>query len=173
MYMDKTMLHGTEELESVLSELRGAGENPQQSLMDRARSMGEAIVQPLIEMALDEHLHHSPADSPVVWAPLHALRILGELGSPEAIVPLLALFDVEIDDSLGRLLPEVFGGFGEPAVIPLRALLFDRNRGVIARSHAATSLAQLALRHPETRASALAALVARLDPTEYLGPMTR
>ncbi|MBI4321452.1 MAG: DUF1186 domain-containing protein [Chloroflexi bacterium] len=157
-------------MNQLLVELRQAGQKPDRVLLDRIRSYGQDAVRPLIEMAIDEKLHNADSKSPEVWAPLHAIQLLGELGDSEAIEPLLPLFDRVDDDYLAQTLPEVFGGIGAPAVGPLRALLFDRTKDVFARARAAESLSKIGQRHHETRSDVVNALVARLDPVESQSP---
>lgn len=157
------------DLKKLLGKLRRAGQNPDRALLDRVKARGQDAVAPLIEMAVDEKLHYAGKGSPEVWAPLHAIRILGELGAAEAVEPLLPLFGWD-DDWLSMALPDAFGGIGEPALAPLRALLFDRTRDVWARIRAAEALSQIGRRHPETRAAVVRSLVARLDPAESQTP---
>jgi tetratricopeptide (TPR) repeat protein len=153
----------------MLDELRRAGEKPSRKLLDRLRAHGMASARPLIELATDERLLNADSSSPEVWAPLHAVRLLGELGAPEAIEPLLPLFDLDYD-YLAEELPETFGGIGAPAVAPLRTLLFDRARSIYARGIAAEALRHIGQRHPATRRDVVDALVARLDPAESRSP---
>src|SRR5262245_37917210 len=109
---------GTGDLSQLLGELRQAGQKPGRTLLDRVKAHGQAARRPLIEMAVDEKLHTADSDSPEVWAPLHAIQLLGQLGASEAIEPLLPLFNWVDDDYLAQTLPEAFGGIGAPAVAP-------------------------------------------------------
>jgi len=56
-----------------LGQLRQAGQTADREAMPR-----------LIHLAVDEELNQAPSDSPEVWAPLHAIQILGELVAPDA-----------------------------------------------------------------------------------------
>ena len=159
-----------DELARLLGQLCQVGQQPDRALLDQVKAYGQAAVRPLIQMAVDEKLHHADSTSPEVWAPLHAVQILGELGSVEAVDPLLLLFDQPNDDALADLLPQAFGGIGAPAVAPLRTLLFDRARDIWARVQVAASLGEIGQRHPETHAEVTSALVARLDPAESQEP---
>jgi hypothetical protein len=154
----------------LLGELCQAGQKPRRTLLDRVKAHGQAAVPPLLEMVVDEKLHNADSNSPEVWAPLHAIQLLGELGAPDAIESLLPLFDWVDDDYLAEMLPEAFGGIGAPAVAPLRALLFDRGKNVWARVRAAESLRKIGQGHPETRSDVVSGLVARLDPVESQVP---
>ncbi|MCL5962263.1 MAG: tetratricopeptide repeat protein, partial [Chloroflexi bacterium] len=160
----------TSDLNQLLAELRQAVRKPDRALLDRIRAYGQGAVRPLIEMAVDEDLHNADSKSPEVWAPLHAIQLLGELGASEAIEPLLPLFDRVDDDYLAQTLPEAFGGIGAPAVGPLRALLFDRSKDIFARARAAEGLSKIGQLHHETRSDVVNALVARLDPVESQSP---
>jgi tetratricopeptide (TPR) repeat protein len=158
------------DLKQLLARLRQAGQHPDQGLLDQIKALGPAAAGPLVEIATDEKLHYADQESPEVWAPLHAVRLLGELEAAEAVEPLLPLFGMD-DDWLAEALPEAFGRIGRPALQPLRELLFDRTQDEIwAAGRAATGLRKIAEHHPELRADAVAALVDRLDPKETRVP---
>jgi len=80
----------------------------------------ETDVPTLLDLVADEALDQASRDSAEVWAPLHAWRTLGQLGSSKAAVPLIDQFDRLCEDDWA--LPElsiVIGMLGEPAIIPL------------------------------------------------------
>ena len=158
------------EQERLLRELREAGESPEPALLDAVRALGPAVVPALVAMATDEKLHHAGEDAPEVWAPLHAIQLLGELEAAEAVEPLLPLLTRD-DDWLEELLPDALGRIGRPALPPLRALLGDRTQSHWTRGRAARGLARIASHHPELRAEAVDALVAQLDPAETQLPV--
>src|SRR5687767_4648304 len=112
------------DIDGLLSRLRRAGQHPSRSLLKKVRAVGPSIVPSLIEMATDERLHHADEGSPEVWAPLHSIKMLGELRAAEAVNPLLALMSWD-DDWLAEALPHCFGQIGGPALEPLRRLLFE------------------------------------------------
>jgi tetratricopeptide (TPR) repeat protein len=159
------LMHDTNDVNEVLAELRRAGQHPDSALLDRVKDLGPAAVGPLVAMATDASLYEAETESPEVWMPLHAVRILGELGAAAAVEPLLPLLAWD-DEWLDQLLPECLGRIGAPALLPLRAYLFDRSHDVWARSRAAEALKRMAQRHPDQRADVIAALVACLDPAE-------
>jgi tetratricopeptide (TPR) repeat protein len=163
------LMHDTNDVNEVLAELRQAGQHPDQALLDRVKDLGAAAVRPLITMATDESLYGAESESPEVWAPLHAMQILGELEAAEAVEPLLPLLASD-DEWLDQLLPECLGRIGAPALPPLRAYLFDRAHDVWVRSRAAAALKHMAQSHPDLRADVVEALVARLDPAETRAP---
>ncbi|MBI3974531.1 MAG: hypothetical protein HY332_24915 [Chloroflexi bacterium] len=148
-----------------MAQLRLAGKEPDCQLLDRVKAVGSAAIPPLIEMATDESLHNAGPDSAEVWAPLHAIQLLGELEAAEAVEPPLLLLSLE-DDWLDTLLPEALGRIGRPAFDPLRALLFDTSRDTWTRSHAGNGLAEIAQSHPKLRDEVVATLVSFLDQTD-------
>src|SRR5919109_2235319 len=97
-------MHDTNSVNEALEQLRPAGQHPDQALLDRVKALGPAAVRPLIEMATDESLHGAETESPQVWAPLHAIEILGELAAAEAVEPLLPLLASD-DEWLDQFLP--------------------------------------------------------------------
>ena len=113
------LMHDTNNVNEVLAQLRQAGQDPDQALLDRTKALGPAAVRPLIEMATDESLNAAETESPEVWAPLHAIQILGELGAAEAVEPLLPLLAWD-DQGLDQLLPECLGRIGPPALVSWR-----------------------------------------------------
>jgi len=107
----------------------------------------ETDVPALLDLVADEALDQASSDSAEVWAPLHAWRTLGQLGSSKAAVPLIAQFDRLCDDDWA--LPElsiVMGMLGEPAIIPLASCMNDLNHKEFGRVLAADSLAEIAKR---------------------------
>lgn len=155
--------------EPLLQELLRAGEEPDRALLDRVKAAGPTIVPSLIAMATDERLNNADSDSAEVWAPIHALELLGELRATESIEPLLPLFGLD-NDVLGDTLPVVYGQIGEAAIEPMRTLLFDRSKDVWARVRAASALVEAAKYHPELRSRAIEILVERLSPAESRTP---
>jgi hypothetical protein len=159
----------TSDVTMLLRELRQIGEEPPRALLDRVKALGPLVVRPLIALATDEALHRADGESPEVWAPLHAIHLLGELGAAEAVEPLLPLLGWQ-DDALSEGLPKALGQIGPAAVSPLRAVLFDRTQDLWAREGAASALAQIAQQHPDLRDEVIAILVGRLDPAESQTP---
>ena len=70
----------------------------------------------LIRMVLDDDLNERDEHDPAVWAPYHALKVLGVLGPAEAAEPLTVCLDTE-DEWIGEELPAVYAAIG-PAAIP-------------------------------------------------------
>ena len=122
-------------------------------------------VPDLIRMATDEQLNNGPQKSPLVWAPVHAWRALGQLRAPEAIAPLLTLFqrvdDFE-DEWVQSDLPEALAQIGALALGPTVDYLADTTHGEWARVSAADALGHIGQTHPELRAECVARLAAQL-----------
>ena len=86
--------------------------------------IGAEHVPELIRMATDEALHEGAEGSPVVYAPVHAWRVLADLRAEAAVVPLLGLLWriwPKNDDFVSEELPIVFGRIGGPAMDPVAA----------------------------------------------------
>ena len=167
--VEETMEQSRSGLDQLLKDLRQAGETLAPELIERAKAFGSVAVPALIGLATDDDLLNGDSDTPEVWAPLHAIQIIGELRAAEAVGSLLPLIRVN-DDWISEKLPEVFGKIGEPALAPMCDLLRDRTQDVYARSRAASTLKEIAENHPELRQTAVAALVAQLQPGETQSP---
>jgi nucleotide-binding universal stress UspA family protein len=166
---DTPTIHTTDTWQSLRMALLDAGEQPDQALFDRVKALGPAAVPGLTYLATDKALHYAEQESPAVWAPVHALQILGEMEAPEAVEPLLSMLAWD-DSELAQSVEEALGKIGRPALEPLRALIFDRSQKPWTRNCAASGLEQIAQFHPELAAEAVAALVARLDAAEIHTP---
>ena len=146
------------DLEGLLQRLIRAGQKPERALLDQIKAFGPVAIDPLIAIAIDEDLHFADQARPEIWAPLHAIQLLGELRAPEAIQPLLPLFAWD-DDWLEEALPECFGQIGEPALASLREFLFDETKDFYARVRAGAGLVKIAERYSELRPDVVAVFV--------------
>jgi tetratricopeptide (TPR) repeat protein len=154
---------------SLRAELIQAGEQPDLALIDRVKSLGLAVVPGLIELAMDKEIHDAGQDNLAVWAPLHAIQILGDMEAADATEPLLSML-AEDDDELAEFVENALGKIGRPALQPLRALLFDRSQKALTHDRAMGSMAQVARCHPELGAEVVEALTARLAAVETQAP---
>ncbi len=118
-------------------------------------------VPDLIRMVLDEDLNQRQEKDPAVWAPLHALQILGVLGAESAAQPLTACLDWD-DDWIGEALPKVYAGIGPAAIPVLQAYLEDSTQDRFGRAKASESLAAIARAHPPVREAIVTYLAAFL-----------
>lgn len=132
---------------------------------DYVRELGldAGHVEQLIAMVTDPALNTADSESLEVWAPMHAWRALGQLGSVEAVQPLLALLEqYPEDDWLHDELPDVFALIGEPAIEPLAAYLMESAHDEILRADAARSLRLIAEEHEHCRERCVTAIVQQL-----------
>lgn len=101
-------------------------------------------------MVLDEGLRSGwPADAST-WAPLHALRLLGELRAHQTAGPLLALMEDE-NDWLSDLLPSVWTAMGPKAAPPLWDYLEQRTAPPQWRGNVIIGLARMGQKHQSYR----------------------
>lgn len=144
------------QLETLLEQLLEAGEHPDDDLFQEIHDQGEAAVPQLIEIATDPELIWADSDSPEVWAPTHAIHLLGRLRATAAIAPLITLLEEEEEaDWIREELPDVLAQIGPAALKPLKTFAADRNHNFYGRSAACNSLVEIAQSHPETRQEAI------------------
>src|SRR6266540_1796188 len=113
-----------------IKQLHREGLRPSERLVNTITRAGAAAFTPLLELAIDvERLHE---DEPECYAPIHALRLLGEVGSVEMIEPLLRELPVEMDyedeelpEMWAEETPQIIGRLGEAAVAPLWRIADD------------------------------------------------
>jgi hypothetical protein len=89
---------------------------------------------------------------PAWWAVVHGVYILGAIGTPDAVLPLLrALRYAEAceNDWVTEDLPAIFGKIGIPALEGLRGMAADRTGGWLTRAATLESLAAITLSHAE------------------------
>ncbi len=126
-------------------------------------------VPALIRMATDDELHRAPSSSDAVWAPLHAVRALGELHAAEAIEPLIALWrrpEAEHDDFLSPTVAEALGVIGAAVVEPVAKFLADETGSRRSRGSAARVLRMVGVAQPKLRDLCVRHLVAQLAAFE-------
>ncbi len=119
----------------------------------------------LVRMVLDDDLNDRDENDPAVWAPLHALKVLGVLGPVEAAEPLTECLDWE-DEWYDEELPRVYASIGPEAIPVLRAYLYDAAHEPHARGIACECLAAIAKAHAEAYAEVVDLLTAFLDRPE-------
>jgi hypothetical protein len=164
-----------------MSDLATTAANSYASPVNRLLSLGEPrrnesrdyaalgissdAVPELIRMATDEALNDGSQKSKLVWAPVHAWRALGRLRAPEAVAPLLTLFQRadDSDDWVMSDLPEALALIGAPAIEPVANYLADPMHGEWARVTAADALGHIGQAHPELRAECVSRVAAQLE----------
>jgi len=126
-------------------QLRRAGTRPGEHLVKHILAGGEAAAGPLIALAADTRLLFE--EPPVAYAPLHALRLLGELSSPRMIEPLLDRLPINDDaesdtvDLWVQDVPQILARLGSDGVSALWAYADDPQRHPIGRATALLALA--------------------------------
>jgi hypothetical protein len=154
-----------------IKQLRREGLRPSEPLARSIIRAGAASVGPLLALATDTALLHE--QPPECYAPLHALRLVGELDSLEIIEPLLRQFPVS-QDYEGEELPEtwiteaaqIIGHLGAPAVEPLWQIADDESWNIAGRSGALTALGYVTAVAPETRDEIVAGIRERMQRSD-------
>jgi hypothetical protein len=127
--------------------------------------LGTEHVPDLVRMATDQALHDADADSPEVWAPVHAWRALGQLRAEAAIEPVLGLLEEASADNDWAFtdLPTVLARIGRPAIPALRRFLTEPKADTAPHHAAAEALRNMADLDPSLRDEAVATLSERLE----------
>jgi len=124
-------------------------------------------VPELIRMATDPRLNNLYEDDQQVWAPIHAVRTLGQLGAVSAVEPLLehlASYDpVRADDWIMEDAAVAIAMMGPSALPQLKAFLARKDLDQYIRHVAANALVKTAKLHAESRPDCIAALAERLE----------
>lgn len=154
-----------------VKQLRRAGPRPNEHLVRNILRAGAVALGPLLYLALETELLHE--DEPECYAPMHALRLLGELGSIDIIEPLLGAFPLEQsypDERLPMMwadeAAQMIGRLGEAAVEPLWAIIDDADWEIDSRGMACAALAYVTVAAPETRDAVVASLLDRMSRSE-------
>jgi len=149
-------------------QLRTIGPEMPFPLAQHIIATGEDAVAPLVALAIDTEL--LVGAEPRCYAPIHALRLLGEVGTLDAIAPLIhapipaapnqaiekrtAIWDGE--------LPQVIARIGTTAYEQLVALLDDEHTSNIGHHRAAIALAYLSVAQSDLTDQIVTTLEARL-----------
>ncbi len=135
--------------------------------------LGPQHIPELIRMATDpvfrgpEAAEESEEDDPDFWAPLHAIRALGQLHAETAIEPLVNLLaELKDDEWMFEELPLVFGMLGPAAIPALSAYLADTSHEMYSRSYASNGIIEIADRYPESREECIAIISKQLEDFE-------
>src|SRR6266567_6085616 len=135
--------------------------------------LGPQHIPELIRMATDpvfrgpEAAEESEEDDPDFWAPLHAIRALGQLHAETAIEPLVNLLaELKDDEWMFEELPFVYGMFGPAAIPALAAYLADSSHEMYSRAYASNGFNEIANRYPESREECIAIISKQLEDFE-------
>src|SRR5579864_3478915 len=130
--------------------------------------LGPEHIPELIRMATDRELRNIEAEEdPEFWAPIHAIRALGQLHAEAAIEPLVNLLaEMKDDEWVLEELPSVYGLIGPAAIPALAAYLSDSSHEMYSRSYASNGLVEIGEGHPESRPECIAAISKQLEAFE-------
>jgi hypothetical protein len=150
-----------------VKQLRREGLRPSEQLVRSITKAGAAAVEPLLALATEVELLHK--DQPECFAPLHALRLLGELESVEIVEPLLRQLPVSLeyeDEKLPEMwaneVSQIIGHLGKPALDLLWQIADDTGWNYAGRSGALTALGYATAADPTLREPVVAGLRERL-----------
>jgi hypothetical protein len=154
-----------------IKNLRRTGPHLNEQLTKNIGRIASAALPQLIELATDlEGLHKLV---PECYAPMHALRLLGEFGTAEIVKPLLNQFPIKQvmpNENLVMMwideVPQMIGRLGEAALPELWSVLDDASQSIEARGMACASLPYVTLFADEARQSIITGLHERLLASE-------
>lgn len=122
-------------------------------------------IDQLIHMVTDDELHNADSESLEVWAPTHAWRTLAQLGSEEAVSPLIDFFwrSEDGDDWFFEEIPHVFGMIGVKAIPALSNFLFKENNSSESYSMACSCLREIGIMHSDVRTQCISLITQKLE----------
>lgn len=122
----------------------------------------------LIQMATDIELHELllPNEHPILYAPVHAWRTLGQLKSVKAVPALLAYIHDDMSDWEYVELPCVFGLIGKKALPFLAVYLADESKPEFCRILACNAIEELFKEYPEETEACLEIIAKQLVKME-------
>ena len=154
-----------------VKQLRREGLRPSEQLARSITRAEHTAVGPLLLLATDVELLHQQA--PECFAPIHALRLLGELGSVEIVEPLLRQFPIALaydEEELPQMwvdeVTQIIGHLGAPAIEPLWRIADDEGWNMAARSGALTALGYVTAVATETHDAIIAGIRERMERSE-------
>ncbi|KAB8140132.1 hypothetical protein F8S13_25130 [Chloroflexia bacterium SDU3-3] len=154
-----------------VQKLRRAGLRPSEALIHTITRSGAAAFAPLLELATNFELFDG--EEPEIFAPIHALRLLGELPQLAMIEPLLRKYPVATYgewDELPRLwateTPQIIGRLGAAAHPALWAIVDSAEWEPTARTMATIALSNTTAVAPELRQPLIEAYRERMRGSE-------
>lgn len=139
------------------------GGHPTLELFEQAVEAGGDSLPLLVEiLSRRDFREGSPADC--AHLPVHALRVLAEIGDPAALPAILGVLSDPVDPGLyGEEAALALARFGEAAIKPLARVARDTGRDIWVRASAMQGLAYAALRDRRLRPRVLPTLKSLLD----------
>ncbi|MBV9232154.1 MAG: DUF1186 domain-containing protein [Chloroflexi bacterium] len=124
----------------------------------------------LLRMLTDKELMAvEDQEEPEFWAPIHAMRALGQLRDLSALQPLLDLsaqlvsYDEGLGEWAGEELPDVYTLIGPAGIPALTAYLADESHEEFSRGAVTEALAKIGNTYPEARTDCVAVLTHQLE----------
>ena len=106
-------------------------------------------------------------EEPEFWAPVHAIRALGQLHAEAAAEPLVnMLSELEHDNWIQEELPQIYVLIGPAAIPALTAYLTNSTHDQYSRGFAAESLEAIGKKYPETRSECISVIRKQLESFE-------
>lgn len=160
------------DLVEYIRQIRTIGAELPIPLAQHIVNSGEAAVAPLLAIAIDTELLAGAA--PLCYAPLHALRLLGELRDVSYIAPIINAGIPTAPDKISEQrgviwdgeVPQVIARCGADALAHTLVLLDDEHTSNVGHHRAAIALAYLTVEVPELASEIIAALEARLTTSD-------
>lgn len=154
--------------DDMIRQLRLAETDIPERLVNRIRQSGPLMIEPLLKLALDEALIH--AFERTSNAPVHALRLLGDIGDARIIEPLLRAVPMANQDDTEQdpawfwdgEMPQMLARLGSTAIEPLWAFVDRPEEPTNSRRAACKALAYMTVYDAEQREAIIAGLTRRL-----------
>ncbi len=118
--------------------------------VDEFIKRGNSMIEPLSKIVLEES--NWTKERPEFWTPIHAVFILGAIGTQETIAPLITAIKWSEKynvDWVFEVFPSIFGKIGMPALESLRQFVQDKEQDWYVRTIALQGLAAVAVYNPE------------------------
>jgi hypothetical protein len=128
-----------------------------------AYGLGCEHITALTGLVCDVDLHRDDTDGDQAWAPMHALRALGQLRAAEAVMPILDFLNAAGDDAVTvEEFPLVLSLIGPAAIPAIAEFMSGQSNTTSPVIGAMQGVSKIALRHPECRGECVAILTGML-----------
>ncbi len=162
----------------LVEQLKRSGQRPPVRLVERILAADTEAHEPLIALAADVPLLYEP--EPVCWAPVHALRLLGELRPVTMIHPLLRTLPIHLHDDNEYSAPRIWSrevlemiAFCGSAALPLLWEWVDKEaQNAHSRLSAVLAMVFIGVHTPETYDEIVSAARERLTHETSTGMVT-
>ena len=156
---------------SYIQQLRQAERLPDKKLVTNILNAGSTVYDPLLALATDVELLHK--EEPACYAPLHALRLLGEMPQPAMVEQLLQVLPIDIDDPEKEVvqlwtheLPQIMARMGDEVVDKLWAIVDDEEYELTGRGIVLIALAYITVIVPDSRSDIITKIHKRLTTSD-------